>query len=52
MLIISEASSSTLVEDLASPVIERQKTILKIHNENWVLTNNESQSWDPKVRKP
>jgi hypothetical protein len=34
LLIISEASSSTLVEGLASHVIERQNTIFGIHDEN------------------
>jgi hypothetical protein len=52
LLIISEASSSTLVEGLASYVIERQNTIFEIHNENWVLTNKELESWHPKARKP
>ena len=34
LLIISEASSSTLVEGLASHVIERQNILDGIHNEN------------------
>ena len=51
MLIISEASSSNLVEGLASHVIERQNVLDGNHHKKWVLTNKESQSWDPKARK-